>query len=166
MDNMESMEKTSIDDIITSLYELIQDAWSLPLGQDKCVIERDKVLDKLDEISAALPRELTQAKTILESRGEVLNNAKREAEDIRTKAKEEAMRLVSESEIYRAAKEQERQIIENANQKALEIRRQANVYLDDALTRTEKAIRDAFEQVQDAHAKFNALTSQNTPDEI
>ena len=52
-----------IEEIITTLYEMVQDAWSLPLGAEKCVVERDKVLDLLDEISNQLPGELKQAKT-------------------------------------------------------------------------------------------------------
>ena len=71
-----------IEEIITSLYEMVQDAWSLPLGAEKCVLERDKVLDLLDEISNQLPGELKQAKTIVESRNEVITNAKHEAERI------------------------------------------------------------------------------------
>ena len=47
-----------VEEIITSLYEMIQDAWSLPLGAEKCVIERDKALDLLDEISNQLPGEI------------------------------------------------------------------------------------------------------------
>ena len=39
-----------IEETITTLYEMVQDAWSLPLGAEKCVVERDKVLDLLDEI--------------------------------------------------------------------------------------------------------------------
>lgn len=34
-----------IEETITTLYEMVQDAWSLPLGAEKCVVERDKVLD-------------------------------------------------------------------------------------------------------------------------
>ena len=71
-----------IEETITTLYEMVQDAWSLPLGAEKCVVERDKVLDLLDEISNQLPGELKQAKTIVESRNEVITNAKREAENI------------------------------------------------------------------------------------
>ena len=44
-----------IEEIITSLYNLVREAWGLPLGAEKCVIERDKVLDLLDEISNRLP---------------------------------------------------------------------------------------------------------------
>ena len=36
---------SGIEEILTTLYEMVQDAWSLPLGADKCVLERDKVLD-------------------------------------------------------------------------------------------------------------------------
>ena len=50
-----------IEETITTLYEMVQDAWSLPLGAEKCVVERDKVLDLLDEISNQLPGELKQA---------------------------------------------------------------------------------------------------------
>ena len=66
------MANNGIEEIITTLYEMVQDAWSLPLGNEKCVVERDKVLDLLDEISNQLPGELKQAKTIVESRNEVI----------------------------------------------------------------------------------------------
>ena len=44
-----------IEELITALYDLIQDAKALPLGADKCIIERDRALDMLDEISALMP---------------------------------------------------------------------------------------------------------------
>ena len=69
-----------IEEVISKLYEMVQDAWSLPLGADKCVLERDKVLDLLDEINNQLPGEFKQAKTIVDARNEVITNARREAE--------------------------------------------------------------------------------------
>ena len=52
------MNEQHIEDIITSLYDMVQDARALPLGADKCILERDKVLDMLDEIIAQMPAEL------------------------------------------------------------------------------------------------------------
>ena len=46
------MNEKNIEDIISALYDMVQDARALPLGADKCIIERDKVLDLLDEIIA------------------------------------------------------------------------------------------------------------------
>ena len=152
----------SIEEIITSLYEMIQDAWSVPLGQDKCVIERDKVLDLLDEISEQLPNELKQAKMIVESRGEVITNAKREAENIITQAEAKAQQLVSETEIYKAAQDQSRTMIAEAKEKIKELNRVTNNYVDNTLAKTEQAIQDALSQIKDSHSKFNALTGVQT----
>ena len=61
------MNEQHIEDIITTLYDLIQDAKNMPLASDKCILERDKALDLLDEIIAQLPAELKQSRTIVES---------------------------------------------------------------------------------------------------
>lgn len=66
------MHDNGIEELITKLYDMVQDARSLPLGADKCIVERDKVLDMLDEISNQLPGELKQAKTIVDSRNELI----------------------------------------------------------------------------------------------
>ena len=42
------MNEQNIEQIISALYDMIQDARGLPLGADKCIVERDKVLDMLD----------------------------------------------------------------------------------------------------------------------
>ena len=84
------MNEQHIEEIINSLYDLIQDAKNVPLSADKCMLERDKALDMLDEIIARLPGELKQAKTIVDSRSEVITNARREAENIRKQAQQEA----------------------------------------------------------------------------
>lgn len=147
-----------IEEIITSLYNLIQDAWSLPLGAEKCVVERDKVLDLLDEISNQLPSELKQAKTIVESRNEVIANAKREAENILKQAEERARALVSENEVYKQAQVEARELMKNAQQKIKELRQVTNEYVDDAMRRTEETMEKALNEVRDSRAKFNALT--------
>ena len=148
-----------IEEVISSLYELIQDAWSLPLGAEKCVIERDKVLDLLDEISNQLPGELKQAKTIVESRNEVITNAKREAENIMKQAEQRARQLISQESVYLEAKNEANEMIRQAQAKIKELRQVTNEYVDDALKRTEESITAALSQVRDSRNKFNALTN-------
>ena len=90
------MNDQHIEDIITSLYDMIQDARALPLGADKCIVEREKVLDMLDEIIAQLPAELKQSRTIVENRNDLISQARHESENILRKAAEEAARMVSQ----------------------------------------------------------------------
>ena len=97
------MHDNGIEELITKLYDMVQDARSLPLGADKCIVERDKVLDMLDEISNQLPGELKQAKTIVDSRNELIAKAKREAEGLVRQAQAQAKQLVSQEATYKEA---------------------------------------------------------------
>ncbi len=157
------MNDKHIEDIITSLYDLVQDARSLPLGGDKCIVERDKVLDMLDEIIAQLPAELKQSRTIVESRNELISQARHEAENIIRKAREEAEQLVCQQAIYNEAKRQCVEMVEQTKAQIAGLRKASNEYMDNALARTEEAIAQSLSEVQDTRAKFQALTAQPVP---
>ena len=159
------MNEKHIEDIITALYDMIQDARSLPLGADKCIVERDKVLDMLDEISAQLPAELKQSRTIVESRNELIGQAKREAESIVRRAQEEAERLISQQAIYEEAKRRCAEQITQTQAQIANLRKVSNEYMDEALRRTEEAIAKSLNEVQDTRTKFNALAAKQAGNE-
>ena len=73
-------------DIVDMLYNMIAEAWGVPLGNEKCIIERDKALALLDDMKAQLPLELHEARRLVNARNEFVESAKREAESIRTNA--------------------------------------------------------------------------------
>ena len=151
------MNEKHIDDILTALYDLVQEARAVPLAADKCILERDKVLDMLDEIMGQIPAELKQARTIVDSRSEIVAQAKREAESIVRKAQEEAERLVSEQVIFEEAKRRCADMVAQTKAQITSLRKVSNEYMDDALRRTEEAIAQSLSEVQDTRAKFNAL---------
>ena len=72
----------TLDELINRMYDMVQDARSMPLAADKCILERDRVLDLLDEVISRLPAEIKQSRTIVESRNELIAQARREAEGI------------------------------------------------------------------------------------
>ena len=39
------MEQTDVIELLDGLYSMIAEAWGVPLGNDKCIIEREKALD-------------------------------------------------------------------------------------------------------------------------
>ncbi len=151
------MNEQNIEEIISALYDMVQDARAMPLAADKCILERDKVLDMLDEVIAQLPVELKQARTIVDSRNELIGQARREAETIIRKAQEEAAAKVSEEAIYLEAKRQCQDMVLQTQVRMAEVRKASNDYMNDALRRTEEAIALSLEDVKDTRAKFNAL---------
>ena len=151
------MSAQHIEDIITVLYDTIQDAKSMPFAADKCILERDKVLDMLDEIIAQLPTELKESRSIVESRNELIGQARREAEGIVRQAQEQAAKLVSQEAIYQEAKRQCQEMLMQSQSRMAELRKVSNEYMDDALRRTEEAIALSLDEVRDTRMKFRAL---------
>lgn len=151
------MNEQTLEDIISALYDMVQDARGLPLGADKCIVERDKVLDMLDEIIAQLPVELKNARTIVESRNELIGQARREAESLIREAQEKAAKLVESEVIYQEAKKQAQEMLVQTQVRLAELRKASNDYMDDALRRTEEAITMSLEDVRDTRTKFKAL---------
>ena len=150
------MHDNGIEELITKLYDMVQDARSLPLGADKCIVERDKVLDMLDEISNQLPGELKQAKTIVDSRNELIAKAKREAEGL---AQAQAKQLVSQEATYKEAQAHAEEMIRTAQAKIKELKQVTNDYVDDSLKRTEEAIAEALGEIRESRSRFRKLVS-------
>ena len=156
----------NIDDIISALYDMVQDARALPLGADKCILERDKVLDMLDEIIAALPGELKQSRTIVESRNELIGQARREAETIVRQAQQRANELVEQEAIYVEAKRQCQEMFDKTQNRITELKKASNAYMDDALRRTEEAIALSLGEVRETRVKFRALTQGDKQEKV
>jgi cell division septum initiation protein DivIVA len=154
---MDHEMENEVTELLEVLYTTVADARSLPLGKDKCMINRESVLSLLDEVRAQLPIELAEAKRLLAARDEFVSNAKREAETIRKAAEEQARRLVEEQEITRIARAHANEIIANAETKSRELVRAANDYVDDALRRTEEAVAAALTEVRQSRSRFRSL---------
>ena len=152
------MTENNIEELISALYDTIQNARSMPLAPDKCIVERDALLDMLDEISAQLPGELKQSRTIVESRNELINQARHESESIIRQAQEKAKQLVTQEAIYLETKNQCEEMVRQTQARVKELRRVSNEYMDEALRRTEEAIAQSLNEVRDTRVKFHAVT--------
>jgi cell division septum initiation protein DivIVA len=152
------MANRTTEDIIGTLYDMVQDARSMPLAMDKCILERDKVLDLLDEIIAQLPVELKQARTIVESRADLISQGKREKEVIIRKAQEQAKQMVSQEAICIEAKRLADEIEKKAHDRAAQIQKAGNAYMDESLRQTEEMIAKALADVQEVRGKFRTVT--------
>ena len=147
------MDQTQeVMEIIDDLYSMVSEAWGVPLGNEKCIVERDKLLNLLDEIKDKLPSELAQARRLVETRNEFISNAKHEAENIRHQAEERARVLVSEQEVVRVAEARSSEMLASTEQKVNQLRQAASSFCAQALQETEQAIAEARQTSEQAIA--------------
>ena len=136
---------TGVEELLDMLYEMIEDAKNMPLSSDKCILERDKALDLLDEVRGQFPMELSEAKKLIAARTDYINSAKREAELIRKQAEEQARQMVSENELLAQTKQK------------------ANEMMRTALRRTEEAVAEAYDEIKKSRARFRAVAGGSSP---
>ena len=120
------MANNDIIELLDILYGMVNEAWSVPLGNDKCIIEREKAIEIINEIKVNLPTAIAEAQRLVSARDEFIGNAKREAEAMRKNAEEQARIMIEEQEIVRVARQKSNEMITSAEAKSKELRRVAS----------------------------------------
>ena len=134
------MASNDVNRLIDMLYERVEEAKSPALKPNLSMVERDEILDLLDELRAQLPVEIKRAQELLAAREKFVEEAKRDVDRMMRQAELEAKTKVSDSEVLYAAKEKARQIVAQAEDRSRKLYQVANEYAEDALARTEEAV--------------------------
>ena len=148
------MDNNDIIELLDILYGMVTEAWGVPLGADKCIIEREKAIEIINDIKANLPTALAEAKRLVAARDEFIGNAKREAEALRKSAEEKARAMVEEQEVVRVARTRSAEMIASAEAKSNELRRVASEYVDDIMRQAEESMSAALSTIQASHNAF------------
>ncbi len=152
-------DNDGILELVEMLYNMVSEAWGVPLGNDKCLIDREKALDLIEEIKSQLPAEIAEAKRLVARRDEFISNAKREGESVRKAAEERARKLVDEQEVVKLARTRAEEMIATAENKTRELRRAANEYVDEALKGAEESVTQALDVVRQSRARFRSAAA-------
>ncbi len=112
--------------------DIVADAPTMPLSSSPR-IDRDEMIELLDEALARLPEELRQARWMLKERQEFVNKTRREANEMLEAARVQAERMVQRTEVVRAAEARARQVVETAENDARRLKLETEDFLDQRL---------------------------------
>lgn len=150
---------SDVEELIDMLFDMVDQAKNVPLRGELCMIERDSVLDLIEDIKAQFPSELAEARKLIAARNEYISAAKREAEMSISRAKAEAKRMMEEDTVLIQSRQHAAELLRNAEESSRELKRSANEYCEDALRRTEEAVTEACEEIKKSRARFCAAAS-------
>jgi cell division septum initiation protein DivIVA len=97
------------------------------------MINKEEVLELLDDAIERLPEELRAARWLLKERDEFLASAQTESADIVDAARTRAERMVQRTEVVKAAEVRARKIIEAAEAEARRLRHECEDFCDQKL---------------------------------
>lgn len=135
-----------IDELLLELRDLVEHARTMPMSAS-VLVNRDEALGLVDEILAAFPEELRQARWLLKERDEFLFQARREADDILAAARVQVERMVERTEIAREARRVAQKTVDDADAQARRLRLECEDYVDQKLGEFEVVLNRTLQAV-------------------
>ena len=118
--------------ILRQTIDIIVQAPSVPLSSSPRV-NRDEIVELLQDALDRLPEEIRQARWMLKERQEFLDKTKRDADEILGAARQLAERMVQRTEVVRAAEARARQVIDAADEETRRLKHETEDFLDQRL---------------------------------
>lgn len=160
---MDNENMNDILDLLDTLYDMVVEARGVPLGNEKCIIERDKAVEIINEVKALLPMSVAEAKRLVSARDEFIGNAKREAEAVRKNAEEKARAMIEEQEIVRISRQKSADMISAAETKSRELRRLASEYVQKMMQQCEDTLNQTLSAVHSTRSAFDSMDKPAQP---
>jgi len=118
----------------------------MPLSSS-ALMNRDEVLELIEQMKDSLPDEIKQARWIVKDREELLAKARRDAEGMVEQAREEQLRLASHEAVVQRAQEEAERILQEASEDGRRLRLESEDYVDAKLAQLESALQRILEDV-------------------
>jgi hypothetical protein len=145
--------------LLDRLEELVGVGRRMPFST-RVMVEEEEFLALLDQVRAAVPREIRQAQRVVEERAEIITIAQQEAAKILDMARNQAEYLVSEQGVLNEARQRGEEYLRQVEQEQRRSMGQIDAYALQQIGRAEEAIQDGLTQVMDALREASASLEQ------
>lgn len=118
--------------LLRRAVDIVATAPTMPLSSSPR-IDRDEIIELLEEALSRLPGELREARWMLKERQEFVAKTRREADELLEAARVQAERMVQRTEVVRAAEQRARQVMDTAENDSRRLKLETEDFLDQRL---------------------------------
>ena len=137
---MDSIEK------LNTAIAIVEEARGVPLSAS-CVVHRGEMLEILEGAREFLPADLSGAEDIIAKRDQIIEEGRTSAESMIATAREDVSRMVEQTSIVQAARDEAQRILDDARDVAEDERREVEAYIDGRLATLEVILNKTMEAV-------------------
>jgi vacuolar-type H+-ATPase subunit H len=137
---MDSIEK------LNTAIAIVEEARGVPLSAS-CVVHRGEMLEILEGARDFLPADLSGAEDIIAKRDLIIEEGRTSAESMIATAREDVARMVEQTSIVQAARDEAQRILDEARDVAEDERREVEAYIDGRLATLEVILNKTMEAV-------------------
>jgi len=156
--------RTQVDaeELLRRVADLISAARPMPLSAS-AMINKEEVLELLEEAINRLPDELREARWLRKEREEYLAKMRADGDEITVAARTRAEQMVQRTEVVKAAEHRARRIVESAEAEARRLRLECEDFCDQKLASFEIVLERTLKLVASGREKLQA-TNLARPD--
>lgn len=143
-----------IMEIIELMEETVDKAPTVPLS-GKILLDKDDILDYIQEMRLSYPDEVKEAKWVKEERQRIIQEAESRAESMIKTAEAKMIQMVDENEITKQAQEYSAQLVEDAKAQSTKLITDSDQYADDILGDVERRLEMLLKKVSDDRNYFH-----------
>jgi len=137
---MDSTEK------LNTAIAMVEEARGVPLSAS-CVVHRGEMLEILNHARDYLPVDFITAEGILEDRDQIIEEGRNSAEAMIATAREDVARMIEQTSIVQAARDEAQRILDDARSIAAEERAEVEAYIDGRLATLEVVLNKTLDAV-------------------
>jgi vacuolar-type H+-ATPase subunit H len=137
---MDSIEK------LNTAIAMIEEARGVPLSAS-CVVHRGEMLEILQSARDFLPVDFLTAESILQDRDQIIDEGRSSAEAMIATTREDVSRMIEQTSIVQAARDEAQRILVDARAVAEEERHEVEAYIDARLATLEVILNKTLDAV-------------------
>lgn len=137
---MDSIEK------LNTAIAVVDEARGVPLSAS-CVVHRGEMLEILEGAREMLPKDLFSAGVIISEKEQIIEEGRASAEAMIATAREDVARMVEQTAIVQAARDEAQRILDEARDVAEDERREVEAYIDGRLATLEVILTKTMDAV-------------------
>ena len=143
-----------IMEIIEFMEETVDKAPSIPLS-GKILLDKEEILDYIQEMRLSYPDEVKEAKWVKEERERIISEAESRADSMIKTAETKMLQMVDENEITKQAQEYANSLVEEAKAQSTKLITDSDQYADDILGDVERRLEMLLKKVSDDRNYFH-----------
>ena len=124
------MPSTRIEEIIEKIYDYIEDCKPTKFSQSKIIVQKEELLDLIDELKRRTPDEIKRYQKIIAQRDSIIKDAENDAALILEEAQKKAEELVAQTVVMKNAYSEANDLIQRATEESDRMRAEAKEYRD------------------------------------
>jgi hypothetical protein len=151
---MDAIEK------LNTAITLVEEARGVPLSAS-CVVHRSEMLEILDGARESLPQDLFRAEDILAKRDALVEEGRSSSEQMIASAREEVARMIEQTAIVQAARDEAQRILDDARTQAADERAEVESYIDGRLATLEVILNKTMDAVARGRERLDGANDKD-----